>query len=74
LKSRQLADRMTRRYSRVGSHRIVKPARMVMAGVVGFLLALLILPHTPLIHSEKELNAGCWICAVVFAMFAGTYA
>jgi hypothetical protein len=44
-----------------------------MAGVVGFLLGLLILPYTPLIHSQKELNAGCWISAAICAMFAWTY-
>jgi hypothetical protein len=37
------------------------------------MLALLILPHTPLVHSLKQLNAGCWICAALFAVFAGTY-
>jgi hypothetical protein len=50
------------------------PVRAITAGVVGFVLALLVLPHTPLVHSLKELNAGCWICAAVFAAFAGTYA
>jgi hypothetical protein len=44
-----------------------------MAGVVGFLLALLVLPYTPLVHSQRELNAGCWICAAIFALFACTY-
>jgi hypothetical protein len=65
---------MARRYSGRIVYWIGRPVRATMAGGIGFLLALLILPYTPLIHSLRELNAGCWICAAVFAAFAGTYA
>jgi hypothetical protein len=64
---------MARRHSRVSNYALGQLVRMAVFGGAGFAVARLVLPRGSFIHAPQQLTLGCWIAAIVMAVFARRY-